>query len=268
MRDFHDRTAYEQTKTPAPARVIFQEFLKVLGRTEAEQPLIWYSRSVHMRSVLAVPALSPSPVGLGGDQNTTEEEEGEGENKGEVESGEVIMLDDRLLEKISKMPPTAGYAGDRDLVDVSVYLWDDEYTKEDRNALGLLQGAMRAAHLPPLEVVDCREVPSVWEIVDEHTSSSRVLAGGSGNVSPSPSPSPSGSYEEFKLDRRRAPHTVGSAHLYIRRDIVEAAERESIVPPYPVTFPHDYPYKHDNWYLDGLQRHGSGRVVKRSETDG
>ncbi|KAL2167037.1 hypothetical protein VTG60DRAFT_1833 [Thermothelomyces hinnuleus] len=98
----------------------------------------------------------------------TEKEEGEGENKAEVESGEA-MLDDKLLKKLAKMPPTAGYAGDRDLVDVSVYLWDDEYTEEDRNALRLLQRVMRAANLPPLEVVDCREVPSVWEIVDEHT---------------------------------------------------------------------------------------------------
>lgn len=47
-------------------------------------------------------------------------------------------------------------------------------------------------------------------------------------------------YKEFRLDKRRAPHTVGLAHLYIRRDIVEATEREKIVPPYPITFPHDY----------------------------
>jgi hypothetical protein len=67
-------------------------------------------------------------------------------------------------------------------------------------------------------------------------------------------------YVEFKLDKRAAPHTVGSSHLYIRKDIVTAAERNMIVPPYPVTFPHDYPFKHEKWYLDELERNGSGKV--------
>jgi hypothetical protein len=74
-------------------------------------------------------------------------------------------------------------------------------------------------------------------------------------------------YEEFKLDRRQAPHTVGSSHLYIRKDIVEAAEREKIVPPYPVTFSHDFPFKLKTWYLDKLERNGSGKV-QRKEGDG
>ena len=62
-----------------------------------------------------------------------------------------------------------------------------------------------------------------------------------------------------------APHTIGAAHLYIRKDVVELAERDKIVPPYPVTFPHDYPHKHKNWYLDKLPRNGSGKVVKRTD---
>jgi hypothetical protein len=71
-------------------------------------------------------------------------------------------------------------------------------------------------------------------------------------------------YVEFKLEKRASPHTVGSSHLYIRKDIVEAAERNMIVPPYTVTFPHSYPYKHESWYLDGLQRNGSGKVIESS----
>lgn len=73
-------------------------------------------------------------------------------------------------------------------------------------------------------------------------------------------------YEEFKLDKGRAPHTIGSSHLYIRKDIVDLAEREAIVPPYPVTFPHDYPYDNKSWYLDELRKNGSGKVVRREET--
>jgi hypothetical protein len=72
-------------------------------------------------------------------------------------------------------------------------------------------------------------------------------------------------YEEFKLDRAAAPHTVGSSHMYIRKSIVRQAEDHKIVPPYPVTFPHGYPEEHANWYLDRMERHGSGRVVKRRE---
>ena len=78
-------------------------------------------------------------------------------------------------------------------------------------------------------------------------------------------------YEKFKLDNRKAPHTIGSSHLYIRRDIVARAEMEKIVPPYPVTFPHGYPSEHENWYLHKLARHGSGRLVKAADgeaTDG
>lgn len=60
-------------------------------------------------------------------------------------------------------------------------------------------------------------------------------------------------YEEFKLDKQAAPHTIGSSHMYIRNDIVEAAEANGVVPPYPVTFPHDYPFKHENWYLEKMK---------------
>ena len=74
-------------------------------------------------------------------------------------------------------------------------------------------------------------------------------------------------YEEFKLDKRSAPHTVGSSHLYIRKDIVEAAEREKIVPPYPITLPDAYPPGQRNWYLDKFDRHGSGKVVKKIDGD-
>ena len=74
-------------------------------------------------------------------------------------------------------------------------------------------------------------------------------------------------YEEFKLDKGQAPHTVASSHLYIRKDIVEAAEEEEIVPPHPVTFPHNYPHSLKNWYLDRLERNGSGKVQRR-EQDG
>lgn len=45
----------------------------------------------------------------------------------------------------------------------------DEYTEEDQSALRLLRRVTKEAHLPPLEVADCREAPSVWDIVDEHT---------------------------------------------------------------------------------------------------
>ncbi len=72
-------------------------------------------------------------------------------------------------------------------------------------------------------------------------------------------------YEEFRLDQAAAPHTVGPSHLYIRRDIVESAEAEKIVPPYPVTFPHGYPVKNKSWYLHRMERHGSGKVKSREE---
>lgn len=59
-------------------------------------------------------------------------------------------------------------------------------------------------------------------------------------------------YEEFKLDRASAPHTIGLSNVYIRSDIVKEAERHQIIPPYPVTFPHEH--KHDNWYLDRVRK--------------
>lgn len=60
-------------------------------------------------------------------------------------------------------------------------------------------------------------------------------------------------YEEFKLDSKTAPHTIGTAHMYIRKDIVTAAEAHGIVPPYPVNFPPNHPHDHKNWYLDKLR---------------
>lgn len=52
-----------------------------------------------------------------------EVEEGQGENEGDTE-GEQSIPDDNLMKKLAKMPPTAGYAGDHDPIDVPVYLWD------------------------------------------------------------------------------------------------------------------------------------------------
>ncbi|KAL2138455.1 hypothetical protein VTI28DRAFT_6760 [Corynascus sepedonium] len=188
----------------------------------------------------------------------------DGENAGGKDKAEMI-IDEAVLENLSKMPPTAGYAGNLDLIDIPLYLWDDDYTEDDKVALGLLGRVMRLAHLPPVDVVDCVEARDVWEVVDEHTllyavdpasvvgieellrrhSPAAMIcrslnADGEGDVLVGGVKDTFEGYKEFRLDKRRAPHTVGLAHLYIRRDIVEATEREKIVPPYPITFPHDY----------------------------
>ncbi|KAK4032880.1 hypothetical protein C8A01DRAFT_50424 [Parachaetomium inaequale] len=209
----------------------------------------------------------------------------------DLPTGGAVGIDEKTVKKLGKMPPTAGYAGDEDLVDVPVYLWDGEYAEQDRDALGRLAAVFEVAHLPPVEVVEGGDVRDACRLVDEHTLvyavdpdfpvrsmvlgrckpgamiwrdhavdvESDVLVN---DIRPLLD-----DYEEFKLDKRHAPHTVGSSHLYIRKDIVEAAEREKIVPPYPVTFPHDYPYKLNNWYLDKLERNGSGKVQLK-EGDG
>ncbi|KAK4152349.1 hypothetical protein C8A00DRAFT_34992 [Chaetomidium leptoderma] len=202
--------------------------------------------------------------------------------------GSVAEISGKIVEKLGKLPPTAGYAGDTDLTDIPVHLHDPEYTAEDKDALGRLCVIMEMAHLPPVKVVDTAGREGDYRVVDEHTLvyavgpdfpvRSMVLGGSkpaamvwrdhglapeSGDVVNDEIRALFDDYEEFKLDKRTAPHTLGSSHLYIRKDIVEAAEREKIVPPYPVTFPHDYPYRHGNWYLDQLEKNGREKVVKR-----
>lgn len=77
-------------------------------------------------------------------------------------------ITDKVVAKLDKMPPTAGYAGDEGLTDIPVYLWDDGYTTEDREALRRLRGVMEAAHLPIVEVVE-GGVDGVCRLVDERT---------------------------------------------------------------------------------------------------
>ena len=69
-------------------------------------------------------------------------------------------------------------------------------------------------------------------------------------------------YEEFKLDKKTAPHTIGYSHMYIRKDIVKAAEADGIVPPYPVNFPPNYPHEHKKCYLENLKDMKLGRLKK------
>lgn len=70
-------------------------------------------------------------------------------------------------------------------------------------------------------------------------------------------------YKEHKQDPDATPHTIGPAHLYIRNDVVDLADWNEIVPPYPVTFTDSHP-KPKNWYLDRLPPNGSGRVVRKA----
>jgi hypothetical protein len=82
--------------------------------------------------------------------------------------GGAVGTDEKVAKKLAKMPPTAGYGGDGDLVDVPVYLWDGEYTEEDRDALGRLGEVFEMAHLPPVEVVG-GGLGDACRLVDEHT---------------------------------------------------------------------------------------------------
>lgn len=77
-------------------------------------------------------------------------------------------IDEKVVKKLGKMPATAGYAGDEDLIDVPVYFCDAEYTEEDKAALGRLAGIFEMAHLPPVKVVDAGELEG-GSLVDEHT---------------------------------------------------------------------------------------------------
>lgn len=61
-------------------------------------------------------------------------------------------------------------------------------------------------------------------------------------------------YHEYGFDKSCAPHTIGASQMYIRKDVVSQTAENKIMPPYPITFPHGYPHKHENWYLDGLKK--------------
>ncbi|KAK3294286.1 uncharacterized protein B0H64DRAFT_400311 [Chaetomium fimeti] len=86
-------------------------------------------------------------------------EEGEKEQQGKATDKD---------KKLSELPPMAGYAGNRDLVDVPVWFWGGGYTAEDREALKRAAGVMRVAQLPPVEVVG-GDVDEVCELVDGRT---------------------------------------------------------------------------------------------------
>ena len=77
-------------------------------------------------------------------------------------------VEEKVVKKLGKMAPTAGFGGNGDLTDVPVYLCDSRYTDEDRQALGRLSELFRLAHLPPVQVVDAGEQEG-YLIVDEHT---------------------------------------------------------------------------------------------------
>ncbi|SPQ25451.1 7bec2957-d1f4-45da-9a5a-1e3107bef734 [Thermothielavioides terrestris] len=194
-------------------------------------------------------------------------------------SGSSTKVPEKTVRELDKLPPTAGYGGDQDLIDIPVYFHDPEYSEEDKDALKRLSEIFRMAHLPPIQVVDAAEQDGELT-VDEHTLVYAVCAASvpqnilrqtsipgamiCGDLALDPGSKVDADrvgsilrgYEEFKLDRRRAPHTVGPSHMYIRKDIVEQTEKEGIVPPYPVNFPHDYPYPHRSWYLDKLKKKG------------
>ncbi|KAL2257600.1 hypothetical protein VTK26DRAFT_9423 [Humicola hyalothermophila] len=192
--------------------------------------------------------------------------------------GSVGEVPEKDIKKLEKLPATAGYAGDKDFVDIPVYFHDVDYTEEDKSVFEKLSEIFEMAHLPPIKMVDAAEQEG-YLLIDEHTLiyavdpdfplRSIILSGPLkpaamiwkdhgispevGDVLTDEVRPLLSRYEEFRLDRKAAPHTIGSSHMYIRRDIVEAAESHGVVPPYPVTFPHDYPYKHENWYLDRIR---------------
>ena len=82
--------------------------------------------------------------------------------------GKVVKMEEKVLKKLGKLPVTAGYGGDGDLVDVEVVFCGGGYTKEDREALGRLAGVFRAGHLPPVRVIG-QGIEEVCELVDEKT---------------------------------------------------------------------------------------------------
>ncbi|KAL1843086.1 hypothetical protein VTJ49DRAFT_3221 [Mycothermus thermophilus] len=192
--------------------------------------------------------------------------------------GSAAEMDEQTVKKLAKWPPTAGYGGDKDLTDIPVYFCDDEYTLEDRKALERLSEIAKLAHLPPVAVVDAAAIVG-HDLVDQHTlvyaidpsfnNQDQVLERKPAAMIWVNQGCELEDYDEFPLDKNHAPHTVGSAHLYIRKDIVAAAEREKIVPPYPVTFPHDYPLEPERWYLGELKGNEGGirRAVGEKSRD-
>ncbi|KAL2018217.1 hypothetical protein VTK56DRAFT_1124 [Thermocarpiscus australiensis] len=195
--------------------------------------------------------------------------------------GIVADIDEKDIRRLETLPPTAGYGGDEDLSDIPVYFHDPEYTVEDKEALAQLSEIFEMAHLPPIRVVDAQKHEG-YLLVDKHTLvytvdpefpvRSIVLPTSQpaamiwrdhainvlGDVLTDEARQLMDGYLEFKLDRSTAPHTIGSSHMYIRKDVAEAAEARKIVPPYPICFPSDGPPKPDNWYLDRLKRPNPG----------
>ncbi|AEO66342.1 uncharacterized protein THITE_2030952, partial [Thermothielavioides terrestris NRRL 8126] len=246
-------------RPPAPATVICEEFLKVLGRSEVEQPMICQRICAMLRHVAAIEMASSMKFcssKRGVENHLIKSYFKKLTLIQELSwSGSSTKVPEKTVRELDKLPPTAGYGGDQDLIDIPVYFHDPEYSEEDKDALKRLSEIFRMAHLPPIQVVDAAEQDGELT-VDEHTLEHAPPANCSSKVDADRVGSILRGYEEFKLDRRRAPHTVGPSHMYIRKDIVEQTEKEGIVPPYPVNFPHDYPYPHRSWYLDKLKKKG------------
>lgn len=82
--------------------------------------------------------------------------------------GSVDEISDKAIKKLEKLAPTAGYGGDKDLLDIPVYLHDPSYAEEDKQALRELSEFFELAHLPPVKVVDADQQEG-YLLVDEHT---------------------------------------------------------------------------------------------------
>ncbi|KAK4144533.1 uncharacterized protein C8A04DRAFT_11395 [Dichotomopilus funicola] len=200
-------------------------------------------------------------------------------------AGMGMGVEDGCVKKLKKLPATAGYGGDGDMVDVPVYFWDGEsYTEEDREALRRLAGVLKLGHLPLVEVVE-GGLEEVWKVVDEKTLVYTVGVGSGsvrmeemlargvkpvalvwGDVNRSDGFNDDDrtrldDYLGFGLDKRTAPHTIGHSHIYIRKDAIEETAKRQILPPYPVNFPAEYAYipRREDWYLYEAPKLGTTR---------
>lgn len=82
--------------------------------------------------------------------------------------GSLEDISEKDVKKLEKLPPTAGYGGDKDFIDIPIYFHDPDYTEQDRDALARLSEVFEMAHLPPIKVIDAAQQEG-YPLVDEHT---------------------------------------------------------------------------------------------------